>query len=210
MERLQVTRTSSSSSQLTSVSSGQWNHSHSCWDVIVQHGTVVSLLNLCFRVAEIQCVFPFLSPHQDVVSFHDYDERVVVQWAPVSASAKAAPIIADTPELTFGMQLPKEPSAHRAAVAGDVCCGRFHPMSNTTLLVQKKQPCQKHSFFAGIFEPIWCRTQSQACMDRICSYLFYKSNAQPTLSWGPHCKKTNIIQQPKAYQMHDALSSAIQ
>lgn len=135
---------------------------------------------------------------------------VVVQWAPVSASAKAAPIIADTPELTFGMQLPKEPSAHRAAVAGDVCCGRFHPISNTTLLVQKKLPCPKHSFLAGIFEPIWCRTQSQACMDRICSYLFYQSNAQPTLSWWPHCKKTNIIQQPKAYQMHDALSSAIQ
>ena len=67
------------------------------------------------------CVFPFPSPHQDVVSFHDYGERVLVQWAPVSASAKAAPIMADTPELTFGMQLPKEPSAHRAAVSGDVC-----------------------------------------------------------------------------------------
>ena len=100
-------------------------------------------------MAEIQCVFPFLSIDQDVVSFHDYDERVVVQWAPVSASAKAAPIIADTPELTFGMQLPKEPSAHRAAVAGDVCCGRFHPISNTTLLVQKSSHVKNTSFLLG-------------------------------------------------------------
>ena len=68
---------------------------------------------------------------------------------------------------------------------------------------------------AGIFEPIWCRTQSQAFMDRISSYLFHKSNTQPTLSLQPHCKeKTDVtklyIQQPKTYQTHDALSSAIQ